>query len=293
MAFAETDDGVKLYYEESGQGFPMIFVHEFAGDHRSWEPQRRYFSRRFRCIAYNARGFPPSAVPEDPALYSQARACDDIKAVLDHLDIAQAHVVGLSMGGFATLHFGLTHPAMARSLVVAGCGYGAEPAKNAQFRAEAEATACALEENGIEAFAETYALGPARVQFQNKDPRGWQEFIEQLRQHSPLGSARTMRGVQKGRPSLWDLETAMAAMTLPTLIVTGDEDEPCLLPNLFMKRTIRSSGLVVLPKAGHAVNLEEPDAFNRAVTDFLDLVEADRWGLRDPRATSTSILGER
>lgn len=292
MAFAETDDGVKLYYEESGQGFPMIFVHEFAGDHRSWEPQRRYFSRRYRCIAYNARGFPPSAVPEDPALYSQARACDDIKAVLDHLDIAQAHVIGLSMGGFATLHFGLTYPAMARSLVVAGCGYGAEPEKNAQFRAEAEATACALEENGIEAFAETYALGPARVQFQNKDPRGWQEFLEQLRQHSSLGSARTMRGVQKGRPSLWDLEAAMAAMTVPTLIVTGDEDEPCLAPNLFMKRTIRSSGLVVLPKAGHAINLEEPDAFNRAVTDFLDLVEADRWELRDPRATSTSILGE-
>lgn len=293
MAFAETDDGVKLYYEESGQGFPMIFVHEFAGDHRSWEPQLRYFSRRFRCIAYNARGFPPSAVPEDPALYSQARACDDIKAVLDHLDIAQAYVVGLSMGGFATLHFGLTHPAMARSLVVAGCGYGAEPAKNAQFRAEAEATACALEENGIEAFAETYALGPARVQFQSKDPRGWQEFLEQLRQHSSLGSARTMRGVQKGRPSLWDLEAAMAAMTVPTLIVTGDEDEPCLLPNLFLKRTIRSSGLVVLPKAGHAVNLEEPDAFNRAVTDFVDLVEADRWELRDPRAMSASILGER
>lgn len=293
MPFAETDDGVKLYYEETGQGFPMIFVHEFAGDHRSWEPQVRYFSRRFRCITYNARGFPPSEVPEDPAKYSQARACDDIKAVLDHLDIAQAHVVGLSMGGFATLHFGLTHPGLARSLVVAGCGYGAEPDKHAQFRDEAEVTAQGLEANGIGAFAETYSLGPARVQFQNKDPRGWQEFVDMLREHSPAGSARTMRGVQKERPSLWDLEAGMKALTVPTLIVTGDEDEPCLVPGVFMKRTIRSAGLVVIPKAGHAINLEEPDAFNRAVTDFVDLVEAGRWDLRDPRSATASILGER
>lgn len=293
MPFAETDDGVKLYYEETGRGFPMIFVHEFAGDHRSWEPQVRCFSRRFRCITYSARGFPPSEVPEDPALYSQARACDDIKAVLDHLGIARAHVVGLSMGGFATLHFGLTYPEMARSLVVAGCGYGAEPEKNAQFRAEADATARSLEDNGMEAFAESYSLGPARVQLQSKDPRGWQEFVDQLRQHSPLGSALTMRGVQKERPLLWDLEAELRAMTLPTLIVTGDEDEPCLAPGLFMKRAIRSSGLVVLPKAGHAINLEDPDAFNRAVTEFLDLVEADRWDPRDPRATSESILGGR
>ena len=293
MPFAETDDGVSLHYEETGRGFPIIFVHEFAGDQRSWEPQVRYFCRRFCCITYNARGFPPSSVPEDPALYSQSRARDDIKAVLDHLGIARAHVVGLSMGGFATLHFGLTYPAMARSLVVAGCGYGAEPEKNAQFRAEAEATAHGLEEKGIEAFAETYSLGPARVQLQNKDPRAWQEFVEMLRRHSPLGSALTMRGVQKERPSLWDLEMELRAMTVPTLIVTGDEDEPCLVPGLFMKRAIRSSGLVILPKAGHAINLEEPDLFNRTVTEFLDLVEADRWDLRDPRALSESILGER
>ena len=293
MPFAQTDDGVNLHYEETGRGFPIVFVHEFAGDQRSWEPQVRYFCRRFRCITFNARGFPPSSVPEDPALYSQARARDDIKAVLDHLGIARAHVVGLSMGGFATLHFGLTYPDMARSLVVAGCGYGAEPEKKAQFRAEAEATARDLEEKGIEAFADTYSLGPARVQLQNKDPRAWQEFLELLRQHSPLGSALTMRGVQKERPSLWDLETELRALTVPTLIVTGDEDEPCLAPGLFMKRAIRSSGLVVLPKSGHAINLEEPDLFNRTVTEFLDLVEADRWDLRDLRAVSDSILGER
>lgn len=291
MPYAETDDGVKLYYEETGRGFPMIFVHEFAGDHRSWEPQVRHFARRYRCIAFNARGFPPSDVPEDPAKYSQARACADIKAVLDHLEEPQAHVVGLSMGGFATLHFGLEYPEAARALIVGGCGYGAEPERQAQFRGEAEATARFLETSGIEAFVETYALGPTRVQLQNKDPRGWREFADMLREHSALGSALTMRGVQKERPSLWDLEAAMKEMTVPTLLITGDEDEPCLVPAIFMKRTIRSSGLAILPKAGHAINLEDPDAFNRAVTDFLDLVEAGRWELRDPRSVSESILG--
>ena len=293
MPFAETDDRVKLYYEETGRGYPMIFVHEFAGDYRSWQPQLRYFSPRFRCITFNARGFPPSDVPEDVAMYSQARACDDIKAVLDHLGLAKAHIVGLSMGGFAALHFGLNHPDSARSLVVSGCGYGAEPDRRAQFRKEAEATAQRLEADDMEAFAKIYATGPTRVQFQNKDPRGWQAFVDMLGEHSATGSALTLRGVQKERPSLWDLEDDMKNMTVPTLLVTGDEDEPCLLPAIFMKRAIRSSGLAVIPKAGHAVNLEEPDAFNRTIAEFLDLVEAGRWDLRDPRSVTASILGSR
>src|ERR1700757_4743357 len=126
MPHLTADDGVKLYYEEVGSGIPIIFVHEFAGDIRSYELQIRYFARRYRCIVYNARGYPPSDVPEDPARYSQERARDDIRAVLDGLGIAKAHVVGVSMGGFATLHSGLSYPDRALSLVVAGCGYGAE-----------------------------------------------------------------------------------------------------------------------------------------------------------------------
>ena len=293
MAFAETDDGVKLYFEETGQGFPVIFVHEFAGDHRSWEPQVRHFARRYRCITTNARGYPPSDVPEDPARYSQARACADIKTVLDHLGIAEAHVVGLSMGGFATLHFGLTYPQAARALVVAGCGYGAERDRREQFRAEAEACAKRLERDGMAAFAAGYSLGPTRVQFQNKDPRGWREFAAMLAEHSALGSALTQLGVQRARPSLYDLEDELAALTVPTLIVTGDEDEPCLVPGVYMKRTVPGAGLVVVPKTGHTINLEEPDLFNRLLAEFFDLVEAGRWAPRDPRSISDTILGER
>ncbi|MEE8333947.1 MAG: alpha/beta hydrolase [Alphaproteobacteria bacterium] len=293
MPHVETNDSVKLYYEESGSGFPFLFVHEVAGDCRSWEPQVRFLSRRYRCITFNARGFPPSDVPDDLSSYSQQRARDDIKAVLDGLAIKEAHIVGLSMGGFAALHFGFSYPAMARSLVVGGCGYGAEPDKRDAFRLEAEAAAARFESEGTETFGKTYALGPTRVQFQNKDPRGWQEFSDMLGGHSATGCALTMRGVQKERPSLWELEEQMKGLTVPTLIITGDEDDPCLQPALFMKRSILSAGLVVLPKSGHTVNLEEPDAFNGAVADFLAQVEAGRWTMRDPRSITESILGSR
>ena len=291
MPHLTTDDGVKLYYEEVGSGVPIVFVHEFAGDTRSWESQVRHFCRRYRCIAFNARGYPPSDVPDDGEKYSQARARDDIRAVLDALKIDKAHVVGLSMGGFAALHFGFTYPDRARSLVVAGCGYGAAPDQRAQFAAETEAAARRFEELGMAKAATSYALGPSRVQFQNKDPRGWQEFAEQLAQHSSAGAALTMRGVQKRRPSLYDLVEEMKTIKTPTLIMTGDEDWPCLEPALLMKRMISSAALVVVPNTGHAVNLEEPAAFNRHIDDFLHTVDTGRWPRRDPRTMTPSILG--
>ncbi|MDE0457102.1 MAG: alpha/beta hydrolase [Chromatiales bacterium] len=293
MPTLTTDDGVRLAFEETGSGAPVVFVHEFAGDLRSWEPQVRHLSRRYRCITWNARGFPPSDVPDDTGAYSQERARDDVLAVLDALDIERAHVVGLSMGGFATLHFGLAHPGRARSLVVAGVGYGAEPDQRERFRSEADITARILRTEGMAAWAAAYSLGPTRVQFQNKDPRGWREFADMLAEHSAAGSAHTQQGVQKERPSVFDLADGMKELTVPTLIVTGDEDWPCLVPSVFMKRTIPSAGLLVVPNTGHTVNLEEPAAFNAALADFFAQVDAGRWPTRDPRAVSESITGMR
>ena len=291
MPHATTDDGVKLYYEEAGSGRPLVFVHEYAGDYRSWEPQMRFFSRYYRCIAFNARGYPPSVVPEDPEKYSQARARDDIRSVLDHLRIDKAHVCGLSMGGFATLHFGISYGQRALSLVVGGCGYGAEPAKREQFRAETSAAADQIEKQGMQEIAKRYSLGPTRVQFQNKNPRGWQEFAAQLAEHSTLGAVLTMRGVQGRRPSLWELADAMKAIETPVLILTGDEDDPCLEPSLLMKRAIATSALAVMPGAGHTINLEDPEEFNRLVFNFLAAVDVGSWRRRDPRSTSGGILG--
>ena len=292
MPHASAKDGTRLYYEEAGSGTPLVLVHEFAGDHRSWEPQMRLFARYFRCVAFDARGFPPSDVPEDPERYSQAHARDDIVAILDHLKFDRAHIVGLSMGGFATLHVGIAYPKRARSLVIAGCGYGAEPDKKEKFQAECEAAATSFESSWPEA-AKKYALGPTRVQFQNKDPRGWAEFAQQFLEQSPRGHALTMRGVQMKRPSLWELVDGMKKIDIPTLIITGDEDDPCLEPALLMKRNIATTGLVVLSYSGHTINLEEPQAFNQAVLEFLTRVDEGRSTRRDPRSSASGILGFR
>jgi pimeloyl-ACP methyl ester carboxylesterase len=290
MPYVTADDGVKLYYEEAGQGFPVIFVHEFAGDLRSYEQQMRYFARRYRCVAYNARGYPPSDVPAEVERYSQARARDDVRAMLDGLGIEKAHIVGISMGGFATLHFGMRYGERARSLVIGGCGYGAPKERRTQFQEEAEHAAQMFERIGMAEGAKRYALGSTRVQLQNKDPRGWREFADQMAEHSALGSANTLRGVQKQRPSLFDLVDEMKKISSPVLIMTGDEDDPCIEASVLMKRSIAAAGLAILPRTGHALNLEEPGMFNTMVDEFFHQVEAGRWTTRDPRSITEKIL---
>jgi pimeloyl-ACP methyl ester carboxylesterase len=291
MPTITTDDGVMLYAETTGTGAPLIFIHEFAGDHRSWEPQVRFFSGGYRCITYAARGYPPSDVPEDGAAYSQHRAVADAVAILDGLDVNRAHLVGLSMGGFTALHLLLGHPDRVASAVVAGVGYGALPERQESFRAECEAIASAFETEGAWRVAARYAVGPARVQFQNKNPRGWAEFAAALGEHSALGAALTMRGVQAARPSLYRLRNELAQVRAPVLVVVGDEDEGCLQTGLMLKRTVGPSGLVILPQTGHTANLEEPDAFNRVVDRFLAAVDRGAWRPRDPRSRSASTTG--
>ncbi|MBM3406421.1 MAG: alpha/beta fold hydrolase [Betaproteobacteria bacterium] len=290
MSEITTTDGFQLHVEEAGQGTPIVFVHEFGGDHRSWEPQLRYFARTHRCITYSARGYPPSDVPADVKAYSQMRAVDDILDVMNALGVDRAHVIGLSMGGFATLHFGLNYPDRARSLIVAGAGYGAEKQYEEYFRGVSMEVARQFEVQGAEQFAKTYSIGASRVQFQNKDPRGWAEFARWLGEHSSLGSANTMRGVQAQRPSIYDLKDRLATMPVPTLVVVGDEDDHCIQPGVFMKKTIPACGLLILPKTGHTLNLEEPDHFNRFTLEFLHAVEAGRWTPRDPRAKPSEIM---
>jgi pimeloyl-ACP methyl ester carboxylesterase len=148
-----------------------------------------------------------------------------------------------------------------------------------------------LRRDGMAAFAERYAYGPTRVQFANKDPRGHAAFKRMLAEHSALGSANTQAGVQKERPSLYDLTDALAGLTVPTLILAGDEDWPCLTPSLMLKQVIPSAALAMLPNTGHALSVEEPDAYNRLLDAFLGQVESGRWPLRDPRAVSATITG--
>lgn len=285
--------GVQLYYEEAGRGFPIVFVHEFAGDLRSWEPQLRHFSRRYRCVAFNARGYLPSDVPASVSQYSQALATDDIANVMRDLGIRRAHVIGCSMGGYATLHFGLRYPRMARSLTVIGAGYGSDPDKRAQFLRDTETMARRFDELGTPEAISTYQIGPARVQLANKDPRGFRAFCEEFAEHSALGSANTLRGVQARRPTIYSLERGLARMKVPTHILSGDEDTQCLAPGIFIKRVCPASKFTVVAATGHAVNLEEPDLFNRLTGDFLALVDSGRWRPRDARSYNPSTMARK
>lgn len=290
MPYAACDDAVKLYYETAGSGTPIVFVHEFGGNYWSWEPQMGFFARRHLCLTFAARGYPPSDVPKSVEAYSQARAAEDIFAVLDDARLQRAHLVGLSMGGFACLHAAMRYPDRVASVVVAGTGYGAEKAHEAYFKGVSEDVARNFESRGAQAFAPVYAEGASRVQFQEKDPCGWRLFAERLARHDPLGAANTMRGVQAQRPSLYDLEAELAVLDTPVLVMTGDEDDHCLQPGIFLKRIIPRCGFAVLPKSGHTLNLEEPALFNALVGEFIARVEAGRWRVRDPRANPAQIM---
>jgi pimeloyl-ACP methyl ester carboxylesterase len=284
-----SSNGVKLYYEEEGHGEPVIFCHEMTGDMRVWESQIRHFARYYRCIAFNARGYAPSDIPTDPAAYSQTQAADDVAAVMHGLNISKAHVVGLSMGAYTALHFGIRYPTLAHSIVVAGCGHGS--ARDAQkiWVQQANELADKIDQQGMEQVAKLYANSPYRVQFRDKDRRGWSEWSANLEKHSAEGLAMSVRRVQGTRPSVLDMEEDLRNMNVPTLLVAGDEDEPVLEMNLYLKRTIPRSGLLLLPKTGHAVNSEEPARFNAEVADFFHKVELSQWNSRSPEAFHTEV----
>ncbi len=279
-------NGLDIYYETTGDGFPVVFCHEFAGDYRSWAPQVRYFSRLYRCVTYSCRGFPPSDVPERPEDYSQDLLIADLRGLFEELGIRQAHVVGFSMGGSVVLNFGLRYPELCRSIVAAGAGTGSTNRET--FERDVAGVVDLIESKGIKEFAEVYANGPSRQPFKRKDPQGWAEFRERLAEHSPVGQSRTIVGVQLNRPTLLTLEKELDQMPLPVLLIVGDEDEPCIEVGVFLKRHIRGSGLAMVPQTGHTINLEEPALFNRLVEDFFHLVEAGKWASRE--VVSASLL---
>lgn len=284
-----TSDGVRLYAEATGSGLPVLFIHEFAGDHRSWSRQVSALSGTFRCITYASRGYPPSQVPAQQERYNYLRQADDAIDVLDAFGIARAHVVGLSMGGFCALQLGIRYPDRVSSLLVASAGSGASPDGRAAFLAETEQMAAALRTDGMAAVSAKQAAGPNRIQLRRKNRPVWEEFARQLAGHSAEGMALTVTGIQRSRPSLFDITGQLAEITTPTLVVNGDEDEACLEPGLLLKRTIPTAGLAVVPNSGHVLNLEEPELFNDFIRTLVSTAEAGTWPTRDPRSLSASM----
>lgn len=282
MPHIKTDDGVQLYYEETGEGDPLLFLHEFGGHSLSWEPQVRYFSRRYRCITYAARGWPPSDVPDTVGAYSQARAADDAADLLKALGIARAHLVGLSMGATAGLEFAIRHPGKALSLVIAAGGGGgsSDPIEKAKFQKDCESFAARIERDGMATMAELYCASAARVTYKYKDPRGWAEFKQQFADGSATGHAMTMRGIQGARQPFFERTAELEAIQDPMLVIIGDEDDSTHGLAAHLKQHVPRCGVLELPKTGHTINLEEPAAFNAAVQDFLHAVENGRWPAR-------------
>ena len=278
MPHMTTSDGVKIYYEEVGTGDAIVFSHEFGDNYETWEPQLDYFGRRYRCVTYAARGFPPSDIPEQMDKYTQARAAEDIGELMDHLGIDQAHLVGVSMGSYAVLNYALTNPGRTLSLVVGSGGHGSDLENRAAVLEGIEARAAAFDENGAEKMAMGLAEDGVRVPFKVKDPRGWEAFRARLAKHSAEGCARTLRGVFTGRPSVYAQKDAFENFDVPALLMAGDVDTPAIEPTLFMHQHMPRAGLLIFPWSGHNLNIEEPQAFNRALEDFLHAVEHDHWG---------------
>ena len=283
MKFAASD-GVEIYYEDTGNkgGEAIIFAHEFAAEVETWYPQFEAFKNDYYCIAFNARGWPPSDAPDDPTAYSQDRQVADILDLMDHLGLAKAHIVGLSMGSTTTLLFGIAHEDRALSLTIASTGYGAVGGDRAVFHAEIDAMANRLETEGWGVIAPEYGNGPFRRSFAVKEPEAHAAFLNRLGRHSGVGSARTMRTVQMVRPAFPDILDDLKAITVPVLLVAGDDDAPAIEGTLYLKKAIPTAGLFMLPRSGHMLNLEETEAFNHTLGRFLKYASDGTWAKLAP-----------
>jgi pimeloyl-ACP methyl ester carboxylesterase len=271
-------NGVALCWEEAGEGVPMVWVHEYGADMRSWEPQVRYFSRRYRVITYNQRGYPPSSAPPAAGDYSQALLVEDLRQLLTRLELGPLHLGGCSMGANVARDFALAHPDAVRSLILVGAGAGSVDRE--QFLQAQEATAAGLEREGMAARIRAFESMPARAPFKAKDPRGFAEFLRQAGQHDARACAHLAREVIARRKTVLELEAPLRALHVPALIVVGDRDAPCVAPSLLMREWMPQAGLAVFPVCGHTPNLEEPGLFNLQVSEFLATVEAGRWAAR-------------
>jgi pimeloyl-ACP methyl ester carboxylesterase len=285
MPHIAAKDGTRLYYEEAGAGTPVVFVHEFAGDYRTWEPQMRHFSRSHRCVTYSQRGYPPSDVPEKGEQYLQNVFRDDVIALLDALKIDKAHIVGHSMGAATALHVGIHHAKRCISVTAAGCGFGSSPDPKVveQNRAVARENAKMFLGNSMEQGAKTYGDGPTRQSQKYKDPRGYAHFIKMLSEHSSKGHALTMENLQAKRPTLQEMEADLKKFAPPLLVIVGDEDEWCVDASVYLRRIAPTAGLVVVPRTGHTITSEEPEKFNAALEELFAESERGTWLSHKPK----------
>lgn len=283
MPHAKNQD-VQIHFEDSGgSGSPILFLHEYAGDHRSWTAQFKALSARHRCLAPSARGYPPSDCPDSPGAYTQDAMNNDALAVLDAAEVDKAHIVGLSMGAFTALQLAQFHSDRVLSVTAAAGGSGSAEGQLARegFVTEALGLAAMMEKTRAIP-AEAMCKGPTRIQLRSKNAAAWQMSVDHLASHPWQPAAHMLRGVQVGRPSLRDQEDTLLTVSVPVLLMVGDEDASCLSVNIWLKQIMKCARFMVFPASGHALNLEEADMFNNSLSNFLTLVDRGDWRPRDP-----------
>jgi pimeloyl-ACP methyl ester carboxylesterase len=268
MPYATASDGTRLWFEAAGAGPALLLAHELCSDARQWKGQVAALSRRFRCLTPNARGYPPSAVPETDDAYLWDRFAGDLGAVLDAAGEARAILMGWSMGAYAALQFARLHPDRVRALVLAGIGSGSPGADTALWRMQMRDLAAAWLEDPRRA-ARTMAEGENRQALRRLDPAAFAAWLADLEGHSPEGMARTCANYQGRRPSLQDFAAGFAGLEVPTLIVCGEEDAPCMETSRWLAAALPQARLWEPRGLGHAPNLEAPELFNAEVGRFL------------------------
>lgn len=276
MPELQTADGITLYFEERGAGAPIVFVHEFGGDHRSWHRQIPNLSQSFRCITYSARGFLPSSVPSDRSQYGQDRSTMDLLSIMDHLRLGSAHILGTSMGSFTGLDFALTYPDRVTSLTLVGNSSGPrDEAERMRYRKDWIGHELRLREaQGGDGAVRVLENDPAYRSFQKNDPAGWAIYAENLRGQSPEGAIHVLSTVHWNRRSLFEETAKLRAFEKPVLLVTGDEDYYLVgETNAFLQDTFPNAKWHRFKTTGHLANIERSSQFNHLLAASLALLE--------------------
>ena len=262
-------DGVRLEVRSVGSGAPLVFVHEFSGDARSWDPQVGFFSRYYRCTVYCARGYPPSDVPTSVGAYDQIRAAEDLADVVRRLPTVRRTSSGCRWAALPRCISGLRHPQLVRSLVVAGVGYGAKPEQQAEHSASScSARPITPKRSAWRLLPEISPKATMRNACAPRTRPRWLRFAE--RTGRAFGDRDGDDVARRARHAAIAMASRgrLRGLDRPVLLVAGDEDTPCLEPSLFLKATLPDAALCVMPRTGHLINLEEPALFNTIVIQF-------------------------
>ena len=270
MPYVRTDDRVRLYYEERGEGTPLVLAYGIGGNADLWDTNRDALASRHRVVTWEPRGHARSGSPDDPAKYSFARWVLDLKTVLDHLRIARAHVGGLSLGAGIATRFTLRFPRRVRSLLVTNSSSAVGlPLSPDHLVMRAQSIKVTLEQ-GMDAMAEfAMATNPNVRERLALDPNAKAEFYAYYRRLTPVGYANALRALL----AMDHIADRLSLIRVPTLLIGGDRD-PSLGPMKVMRKKILGSKLIVLSPASHFANRDQPEAWNRAALSFLSAVDA-------------------